>query len=129
MLISLLSSRNIPKSKANNDISHYRVTSMRPATRVSLDEKLELYQFCSNISQNIVPAEEQMGEKWLMPHSTPNLQPSVKLVYKCGIKNVPSLPISLPFFSGIFVLSKFVANLLFFRPACGFSFSPRGKSQ
>ena len=70
-----------------------------------------------------------MGEKWLMPHSTPNLQPSVKLVYKCGIKNVPSLPISLPFFSGIFALSKFVANLLFFRPACGFSFSPRGKSK
>ena len=33
------------------------------------------------------------------------------------------------FFSGIFALSKFVANLLFFRPACGFSFSPRGKTQ
>ena len=44
--------RTYLKGKANNDISHYRVTSMRPATRASLDEKLELYQFCSNISQN-----------------------------------------------------------------------------
>ena len=70
-----------------------------------------------------------MGEKWLMPHLTPNLQPRLKLVYKCGIKNVPSLPISLHFFFGIFALSKFVANLLFFRPARDFSFSPRGKSQ
>lgn len=40
------------KGKANNDISHYRVTSMRPVTCASLDEKLELYQFCLNISQN-----------------------------------------------------------------------------
>ena len=40
------------KGKANNDIWHYRVTSMRPVTRVSLDEKLELHQFCLNISQN-----------------------------------------------------------------------------
>ena len=44
--------RTYLKGKADNDISHYRVTSMRPATRVSLDGKLELYQFCSNISQN-----------------------------------------------------------------------------
>ena len=40
------------KGKVNNDISHYRVTSMRPVTCASLDEKLELYQFCLNISQN-----------------------------------------------------------------------------
>lgn len=44
--------RTYLKGKANNDISHYRVTSMRPVTCASLDEKLELYQFCSNISQN-----------------------------------------------------------------------------
>lgn len=42
----------LKENKANNDISHYRVTLMRPATRASLDEKLELYQFCSNKSQN-----------------------------------------------------------------------------
>ena len=44
--------RTYLKGKANNDIWHYRITSVRPATRVSLDEKLELHQFCSNISQN-----------------------------------------------------------------------------
>ena len=44
--------RTYLKGKANNDISHYRVTSMRPVTCASLDEKLELYQFCLNISQN-----------------------------------------------------------------------------
>ena len=81
---------------------------MRPARRASLDKELELHQFCSNISQNIsyislyLPFAPQLRskweQKWLMPHLTPNLQPRVKLVYKCGIKNVPSLPISLPFF-------------------------------
>ena len=40
------------KGKANNDISHYRVTSMRPVTCAPRDEKLELHQFYSNISQN-----------------------------------------------------------------------------
>ena len=54
--------RTYLKGKANNDISHYRVTSMRPATRVSLDENWNCTNF-TQIYHKIVPAEEQMGAK------------------------------------------------------------------